>query len=139
MKFFCANCETEKDFETEFSLLLIEKWGYGIKRFCKECRKPSVGLVDVYFDGKPEINLADDERTGKPRVFFSRGQKAAYLKEKGLMEAGDRYHGAPLTMTQAPTKTDSRHEVREALRKVKQMGADVRRQAYLKIIKEGRQ
>lgn len=138
MKFFCNSCETQKDYDA-FSLLLIEKWGYGIKRYCKSCRTPSPGVPDVYWDGKPEINLADDEHTGKPRVFLSKGQKAAYLKEKGLSEAGDRIHGAPVQIDNSGPKVDGRHEVRKALQHVKNMGSDRRRQEYLRIMKEGKQ
>jgi hypothetical protein len=94
----------------------------------------------VYWDGKPEENLADGP-DGKPMVFLSRGQKAAYLKAKGLQEAGDRYHGAPISFhrNQERKVVDSRHEVRMALKKVQGMGRDNRRQQYLKILKERRQ
>lgn len=139
MTFFCNNCEQEKD-HSLFSLLLIERWGHGIKRFCRECRAPSAGVPDVYWDGKPEINLADDPHTDKPRVFFSKGQKAQYLKDRGLMEAGDRVHGAPVQFHQNQNKkVDTRPQVQEALRMVKQMGSDQRRQAYLKVMKERQQ
>ncbi len=104
---------------------------------CDRCgASPTQGVPDVYWDGKPEENLADDPVTGKPRVFLSKGHKAAYLKERGLMEAGDRVRGAPY-MPGIPAKTDSKHEVRMALKQVREMGQDVRRQAYLRIIKEG--
>lgn len=95
----------------------------------------------MFWDGKPEENLADDPVTGKPRVFFSKAEKAAYLKERGLREAGDRLHGAPAELwrnqNQIP-KTDTRHEVKMALKKVQEMGRDRRRQEYLRIQKEGR-
>jgi len=136
LQFTCNSCENKKDFMSEFSLLIIEKWGYGIKRFCKSCRSPKGGVPDVYWDGKPEENLADGP-DGKPIQFLSKGQKAAYLKERGIMEAGDRVHGAPIQVSkQEPPKLDSRAEVQQALRKVKEMGAYNRRQEYLRICKE---
>lgn len=93
----------------------------------------------MFFNGKPEEGLADNPLTGKPRVFSSKGEKAAYLRERGLVEAGDRHHGAPMQIHQNQNrKTDSRHEVMMALKKVREMGQDNRRQAYLKIVKEGR-
>lgn len=138
MIFHCDGCNIDRDFNSEYGMLCIPKWGDGIRRYCKYCHSPSTHFPDTFFNGKPEINLADDEHTGQPRVFFSKGQKAAYLKEKGLMEAGDRYHGAPIQLTQAPPKVDSRQEVRAALQRVKEMGVDRRRQEYLKIVKEGR-
>lgn len=139
LRFYCNGCEAEKDFSSQFCILIIEKWGHGIKRYCKECRSPSAGVPDVYWDAKPEINLADDPHTGQPRVFFSKGQKAAYLRERGLLEAGDRIHGAPIqhSKIQAP-KQDAHDAVKKSLQMVKDMGRDNRRQAYLKILKEGR-
>jgi len=133
--FYCNGCESDKGFY-EFSLLLIEKWGEGIKRFCRNCRAPKAYLPDVYFDGKPEENLADGP-DGKPRVFFSKGEKAAYLKSRGIMEAGDRVHGAPVQVHKnQERKVDTRHEVQMALKKVREMGRDNRRQEYLKICRE---
>lgn len=138
MAFKCSSCTNNKD-EREISLVLIEKWGGGVKKYCKDCHRPKAGMADVFFDGKPEINLADDPLTDKPRVFFSKGQKAAYLKSRGIMEAGDRVHGAPVetfkNQIQKPS-VDSRDAARKALHHVKQMGQDVRRQEYLRIIKE---
>ena len=100
-------------------------------------------LPDVYWDGKPEHGLADDPITGKPRVFGSRAEKAQYLRDHNLQEAGDRQGGSPLTprpmevsdFGQAPVDRES---ALKALHHVRQMGQDVRRQAYLKIVKEGR-
>lgn len=138
MTFFCDGCNKERDFENDYGIFIASDKN-SIKRICKICRKPKAFLPDVYFDGKPEENLADDPVTGQPRVFFSKSQKADYLHEHGLREAGDLVHGAPVTFSQRPNpKTDSRHEVRLALKHVKEMGKDVRRQEYLRIIKEGR-
>lgn len=95
-------------------------------------------MPDVYFDGKPEENLADDPATGRPRMFGSRGEKAAYLKSRGLMEAGDTVHGAPVEVHRnQERRIDTRHEVQMALKKVRDMGRDNRRQEYLRITKEG--
>ncbi len=137
MKFFCNCCETEKDF-AEYSILVIEKWGHGIKRFCRSCRSPQAGVADVFWDGKPEENLANDPLTDKPRVFFSKGEKAAYLKSRGIMEAGDRVHGAPVQVHQNQNKkVDSKPMVQAALREVMKMSPSRRHQEYLKIVKQG--
>lgn len=137
MTFFCNSCEKDKDYSS-FSLLLIEKWGEGIKRYCRECRTPKAGVPDVFWDGKPEPNLANDEN-GNERVFFSKGQKAAYLKERGLQEAGDRVHGAPVMFHQNQNKRiDTRPQVQEALRKVMQMSPSARHREYQRIKREGR-
>lgn len=133
-EFICWYCEETKD---DFVRIVIPERGKSLHKICRSCMIPKAGIPDVFFDGKPEENLADDPQTGKPRVFASKGEKAAYLKERGIVEAGDRFHGAPFQAT-APEKRNSRDVVREALHRVKQMGQDVRRQAYLKIVKENR-
>lgn len=139
LMFFCNSCANNKEY-SEFSLLVIEKWGYGIKRYCKECRTPRAVVSDTFWDGKPEINLADDPLTGKPRVFLSKGQKARYLQERGLQEAGDRVHGAPMTFhDKKPPRLDAKEEVQKALHQVRQMGSDRRHQEFLRITKEGRE
>ena len=137
--FFCDGCEKEKDFYKEFVFMTTTKEGTGKNlRFCRNCRTVRVSFPDIYFDGKPEENLADDEN-GKPRVFASKGQKASYLKERGIMEAGDRVHGAPVQVSRnVPRGEDSSNAAKMALKKVREMGKDVRRQAYLKIVKENR-
>lgn len=137
MTFFCFGCGIEKDF-SECRFWVWPSKG-DMQRYCKACRSQKAAVPDVYWDGKPEINLADDPNTGQPRVFFSKGQKAQYLKERGLMEAGDRVHGASVMVHQNQhRKVDSRSMVQEALRKVKQMGRDYRKREYNRIIKEGR-
>jgi hypothetical protein len=136
LTFFCNGCATERDFDRDYGLLIITPKD-GIKRICRVCRKPNAAIDDVYFDGRPEENLADDPLTGKPRVFTSKAEKAAYLRERNIIEAGDRLHGAPISLaTSSQPKQNSRDAVRRAISQVKQMGRDVRRQAYLKIVKE---
>ena len=137
MNFFCNGCEQDRDFDTDYGILIITLRD-GIKRFCRSCRKPTAAAPDVFWDGKPEENLADDPNTGKARVFSSKSEKAAYLKERGIMEAGDRVHGAPVMIHQNQNrKTDSRPQVQEAIRRAMQMSPDRRRQEFLKIRKEG--
>ncbi len=138
MTFYCNGCDQQRDFFLEYGMLVIAP-KEGIKRYCRECRRPRAAVPDVYFDGKPEENLADGP-DGKPRVFASRGEKAAYLQSRGIMEAGDRVHGAPVEIAKnQERRIDSRHEVQMALKKVREMGSFNRRQEYLKITKEGQQ
>lgn len=133
---FCNGCERQKE---DIVLWIAQEKQTSLLRYCRECRSPKSSVPDVYWDGKPEHNLADDPNTGQPRVFFSKGEKAAYLKSRGIMEAGDRHHGAPVQMYQNQNrKIDSRNEVQMALRKVKEMGADRRRQEYMRVVKEAR-
>lgn len=111
-----------------------------VTRFCKGCVSGTINFPDVFFDGKPEENLADDPRTGQPPVFFSKSHKAEYLRSKGLQEAGDRVHGSYATFAQNQNqnqKTDTKHEVKMVLKQIKEMGHDRRREEYNRIKKEG--
>lgn len=102
---------------------------------CDLCGASATTVYDVYWDGKPEENLADGP-DDKPIVFASKGQKARYMRERGIEEAGDRVRGAPFSPVMSEKSKSSREEVRAALAKVRSMGADVRRQEYLRICKE---
>jgi len=134
--FFCNGCNRDTHWDNLKRVVASDK---KIQRFCKMCCNPKSYVPDVYWDGKPEENLADDPRTGKPRIFSSKGEKSAYLKSRGIAEAGDRIHGAPIEIHKNQERNvDSRHEIKMALKQVKEMGQDVRRQAYLKVLKEGR-
>ena len=133
--FVCWGCNRKKDFY-ECRYWIFPNKGE-TQQYCRDCFKRPVDVADVYWDGKPEINLADDPQTGQPRVFLSKGQKAAYLKEKGLSEAGDSVHGAPVMLhVEQSRKKDTRHEVKMALKQVKEMGRDRRRFEYQRIMKE---
>lgn len=136
MTFFCNGCNRDTHFDNlKRSVITIKN---EMLRYCRACCTSTTAVPDVYWDGKPEVNLADDPTTGKPRVFSSKGEKAAYLKERGLIEAGDRKHGAPIEMArEKEERTSSRDEVRKTLQHIRNMGQDVRRQQYLKIMKEG--
>lgn len=104
--------------------------------WCSECSVSSLPLdPDVFWDGEPEINLADDPNTGKPRVFSSKIEKARYLKERGIVEGGDKVHGAfPRVTNRVERKTDERPQIREILHIWKQMGRDRQKEEYRKII-----
>ena len=136
----CGCCEAMNPLGWTTSTAKNEDGSY--VEWCDECSKGSHAVVyDVYWDGKPEENLADGP-DGKPRVFLSKGQKARYLRERGLSEAGDRVHGAPFTSIYKEDPADRKrrnvHSVSEARRKVEQMGKDVRRQAILKVVHDAR-
>lgn len=101
--------------------------------FCDQCGRVGTPWVpDVFWDGKEEHGLPDGP-DGKPIVFGSKVEKAVYLKQKGLKESGDRVHGYYWTGSQIEPKKES---AMKALQKVKQMGKDVRRREYLRIINE---
>lgn len=138
MTFNCDSCGQERDFYLDYGISIVNSEKHTFIRICRLCRRPKGAVPDVYWDGKPEINLADDPLTGRPRTFSSKGEKSAYLRDRGLQEAGDSYHGAPVSSLNTRAKPDGRALAMEALRKVKQMGRDNRRQEYLRIIKEGR-
>lgn len=106
--------------------------------FCDMCGDiGTVGVADVFWDGTPEHGLPDDPRTGQPMVFGSKAEKARYLREHGLVEAGDKMHGSHATILRQNQEAPARREeVEAALHYVKQMGADRRRQEFNRILKE---
>lgn len=111
----------------------------GGPEYCNKCGGATpINIPDVYVDGKPEINLPDDPRTGKPPVFTSKIDKALYLKKHHLVEYFGREHGGPAIPPSVPSsnRVEDRESVLKALSHVKQMGRDYRRQEYLRIIKE---
>lgn len=132
MSFICCSCQNEKDDRD------CRYWVWTQKKeefkYCKDCTTSKPSVPDVYWDGKPEHGLADDPITGQPRVFLSKGQKAHYLKERGLQEAGDRVRGGPVMLHREQNKqVNNREQVKKALAEVKKMGRDYRRQEYLRI------
>ena len=107
--------------------------------WCDTCSTTSSsGVPDVYWDGKPEKNLVDDH--GKPMEFLSKGHKARWLKEKGLVEAGGRFHGGTAFDGVFEKKTLNREairmEVRESLRKVRAMSRSERSREVTKILQQ---
>lgn len=124
----CNGCGNEKAYRT------ITGDNYEI---CDRCSQvPSVAHADVYFDGKEEHGLADDPTTGRPRVFGSRGEKARYLRERNLSEAGDKVRGAPPSASSVESHKNYGLSANQALQLVSQMGADVRRREFNRIMKE---
>jgi hypothetical protein len=96
-------------------------------------------VADVFWDGSPEHGLADDPKTGQPRVFGSKSEKARYLKENFLEEAGDKIHGAPPSiLREQGRREDPKASALAALKQVREMGFDQRRRALNKILVEAR-
>lgn len=115
---------------------------FGNERFIEMCdgcgSVQSVRAPDVYWDGEPEHGLANDPSTGQARVFGSKGEKAAYLREHNLTEAGDRERGG-FKSYGGPRSVDrklNREIVRKSLAEVKSWGQEFRKEAFLKIKKE---
>lgn len=125
----CNGCGNIKAFKT------VTNAGF---EYCDRCGEmPKMGLPDVYWDGTAEHGLADDPRTGQPVTFASRAQKARYLKERNLFEAGDKVHGAPASSVSRGMGQDNSGEVvARALKHVREMGADRRRQEYQRILNQ---
>lgn len=126
----CNGCGNREAFRTQTLL--------GGGELCDRCG--SVGLPwvpDVFWDGKAEKTLADGP-DGKSRVFGSKREKAIYLKQHHIAEAGDKVHGSfylPATK-QKTDRAKAREEIRKTIAHVQNMGRDYRRQQYLKIVKE---
>lgn len=136
----CNGCQNKNANFVKAGFLRNEKDEREFYECCDGCGGAGpVYAPDVFWDGKPEENLADGP-DGKPITFLSRGQKARYLKEKGIYEAGDSFHGAAFTGIVSESKEEKTRRtsdlVRQARKKVESMGKDVRRREVLKIIKE---
>lgn len=135
----CGGC---KNAEASFVKAGFFKGESGKREFYEYCDKCGgagpVHIPDVFWDGKPEENLADGP-DGKPVVFFSKGQKARYLQERGIYEAGDTHHGAPVTSLVSESREERRRRnldaVRSARMKVESMGKIYRRQEFLRLTK----
>lgn len=124
----CGGCGNEKAFKTVSG----NGWEY-----CDRCGDfKSSATVDVFWDGTAEHGLPDDPKTGQPRVFGSKGEKAAFLRANGLTEAGDRTRGAPTSVLDNRAPADRGVPAAEALRIVREMGSDRRRQELYRIQKE---
>ena len=114
----CNGCGNDKAYRT------FQGDGFEI---CDKCGDaPTVFCPDVYFDGKPEHGLADDPNTGKPRVFNSKGEKARYLREHNLVEG---WHKTEQKQESARVSAE------RALAEVRKMGAEFKRQEFLRIKK----
>lgn len=134
MIFTCDGCQTERDHIDLKRCVITADHVSKFLRFCRFCIAGTVTVPDVFWKpGFEEHGLADGP-DGKPRVFGSKAEKAAYLKERGLQEAGDRVRGSFPTVEEAP-KRDGREEVRSALREVARISPDYRHQEYLRITK----
>lgn len=115
----CNGCGNEKAYKT---------FAYKDVEFCDRCGSfSSDALPDVYWDGTPEHGLADDPVTGKPRVFGSKLEKAAYLKSRGLVEGWNQ--------KSSENKQDSMESVKKALSEVSKWGKEYRRQEFNRIKK----
>ena len=125
----CNGCGNDRAYRVRTGV------GYEI---CDRCGSVgSATLPDVYWDGTPEHGLADDPKTGQPRTFASKMEKARYLMERGLREAGDTFHGAPASvLTMEPPKEGANDTALKALKHVRNMGLEEKRKAYKKILKE---
>lgn len=131
----CSGCGNQKAFRSVIWHSKEEDGSFLKHETCDICGDPgSAELHDVYWDGKPEINLADDPGTGKPRIFGSKNEKARYLRERGIVEAGDRHHGAFVSGLGQSAPRDE-HAARKAIAQVKAMHPAQRREAILRIIK----
>ena len=129
MAITCGNCGNTKAYRT------VSGDGWERCDACSDMR--GAGVPDVYWDGTPEHGLPDDPQTGQPRIFSSKGEKARFLRENNLVEAGDKVHGSfPTVLGETLERGDAREQAQAALHFVSQMGKDRRRQEYLRIVKE---
>ncbi len=110
--------------------------------YCNVCTGTTAySIPDVYWDGRVEKNLVDHR--GNPVTFTSKRDKARFLKEKGLSEAGDRVRGGTafdgVFDRRRPDKNTIRKEVHESIQMVRQMSPDKRRAEIKRFVEQRRE
>lgn len=87
----CAGCQNDR----AYRVVTIYRDGQLLDS-CDRCAalEPST-IHDVYWPGHAHYNSQLVDKFGKPILITSKAHKAQILKEKGLIEAGDRVRGAP--------------------------------------------
>lgn len=91
----CLSCKSD-DFSKFKRWVITEyRFGYVLCRDCVTGKQP--GVPDVYFNPKDgAIQTCDniwDKKTNQPIPFYDKTSKAAAMKQAGVKEAGDAYHG----------------------------------------------
>jgi hypothetical protein len=134
----CDGCGNKASIAIRAGFFKNERGEREYYQTCDRCGDVNFGcgLVDVYWDGTEEHGLPDNPKTGKPYVFSSKKEKARFLKENHLRESGDRIHGSMIHSTRENVSCETNDDsVKEAIAHVRQMGHDVRRQEFMRIIK----
>lgn len=138
MNFFCDGCERiSPHIDLKRCVITAERESRFL-RFCRFCCDQTASVPDVFWDGKPEINLADGP-DGKPVTFSSKHEKARYLNEHGLREAGDKYHGAPISAVEMEKKhaeqmkQKGRVQVKETISRIMKMKPEERHREFLRV------
>ena len=87
----CNGCGNSN--ATIWQLIVTKK--YGRQEKCDKCGIVSSPVhSDVYWGGQhTNPNITDEH--GTPIFLESREHKARIMREKGIIEAGDKVHGAP--------------------------------------------
>lgn len=80
--------------------------------YCMDCNKgKQVGVPDVWYGYgsgvQTDENICNPE-TGQPIPFYDKTSKAAAMKQAGVVEAGDRFHGGRSTFTGKSSSTAKR-------------------------------
>jgi hypothetical protein len=132
-------CETCGNLDAKLSKSGFYKGENG-REYFSYCEKCGYVELPTFYDvnwksGQPEKNLMDD-KTGKPMEFISKGHKARWLRERGIVAMGDRDKGGTAFDNYlTPRKIDkyeSLNKVKEVYREVKKMPREHRQ----KLIRE---
>jgi hypothetical protein len=90
----CLNCGTTDDSTFRYWCIDAKNFCYVL---CRNCRKGSTAVPDVYYGYgsgiHSEENIADP-KTGEPIPFWDKTSKREAMRRAGVMECGDRVHGA---------------------------------------------
>lgn len=114
MALSCRGCGNDKAYRVSVRLI-----GGTYTDICNRCG--SVGstyVPDVYWPGQAYKSENITDKNGNPILLTSRRHKAEVMREQGIVEAGDRYHGSrmeSLNHMAAQKPTNSREQIRAAM------------------------
>lgn len=95
----CRTCHNDRPITVRAIYSLKE----GIIESCDRCGQVSMPqMPDVYWPGHQHTNPNITDNMGNPILLESRQHKAKIMKQKGIIEVGDRYHGASFVPGRRP-------------------------------------
>lgn len=98
----CFRCHRFIDEDTVKLKRIVTNDGGKWEKYCNDCITGNPVVRDVWYGygsgTHTEENICDPQ-TGQPIPFSSRAEKYAAMQRAGVVEVGDRVHGARTTFT----------------------------------------
>lgn len=110
----CRGCGNDHAYRVSIRLV-----GEDYVDICNRCGDVgSTYVPDVYWPGYAYKSENITDKNGEPILLTSRRHKAEVMRQQGIVEAGDRYHGSRMSLLQkmVPERNrNSRADVRSAI------------------------